>query len=228
MRIGRQWMGIFVSACLWAAGAGGAEKPLPAPELGAPREEGAPAGAEAAPPRNAALWQAEKMPVRRGREESRTAPATPTTAGSGLGLLIGYTLLLGGILAGGLWLVGKHLPTRRLFASPAMEVLGRTHLDPRNYLALARVGRRVLVVGVGPDGMRPLGEIAESAEVAELLAVARPRSEAGVNLFQRLLGTRLRENEAEDLRTAAVSAGEELRDELGQLRERVKNLREQE
>lgn len=68
----------------------------------------------------------------------------------------------------------------------AMEVLGRTYLDPRHYFVLLRVGGKVLVVGVGGGRMEALGEISDPAELAALLEQARPKSEAGRSFFAAL------------------------------------------
>lgn len=119
------------------------------------------------------------------QEGDRTGTET-SVSGFGFYLVL-YLFLLIGFLWGGLYLVKRYLPGgRQLFSSPAMEILGRTHVDPKNYLAMVRVGTRLLVVGVGPDGMRTLCEIGDESEVTEMLGQAQPKSEAGMSLFQRL------------------------------------------
>ena len=59
--------------------------------------------------------------------------------------------------------VGKHA------AGGKIEVLARTNLSARQQLCLVRLGRRLLLVGSGPEGMRTLAEISDPAEVADLL-----------------------------------------------------------
>ena len=50
-----------------------------------------------------------------------------------------------------------------------IEILARTNLSARQQLCLVRLGRRLLLIGSGPEGMRTLAEISDPAEVADLL-----------------------------------------------------------
>ena len=113
---------------------------------------------------------------------------------------------------------------RKLFACEAVEVLGRTHLEPRKYLALVRVGRKVLLLGVTPEGMNRVGEIDAPEEIAELLEVARPKTETGrqlfVDLFRRHLGRAEAEKKAEETRRGA----EAVAGDMAQLKERARAL----
>ena len=52
----------------------------------------------------------------------------------------------------------------------AVEVLARSELSPRCQLFLLRLGRRLLLVGVGADRPATLCEIADPTEIAEVLA----------------------------------------------------------
>ena len=56
--------------------------------------------------------------------------------------------------------------------SNALEVLTRTPVSPRQQLLLVRLGRRLVLVGCGPEGMTPLTEVTDREEVASLLATA--------------------------------------------------------
>ncbi len=51
-----------------------------------------------------------------------------------------------------------------------IEVLTRTSFSPRQQLALVRLGRRLVLVGSGPEGMTALAEVTDRAEADELLA----------------------------------------------------------
>ena len=75
---------------------------------------------------------------------------------------------------------------KSLFNSPALEVLGRAQIDRGKYIALVRAGKRVLVVGVNPNGFDALGEITDPAEAAEVMMEARPQTRAGKNVFRDL------------------------------------------
>lgn len=128
-----------------------------------------------------------------------------------------------------LYLAKKYLPGhRRLFSHPAMEVLGRTHLDQRRYVSLLRVGKRILVVGVSPDELTSLSEITDEAEITEIMEVARPKTETGLTVFQRLFQRTAVKQEAEIEAEQADHKARELEEQLSSLRRRVKNIREHE
>jgi flagellar biogenesis protein FliO len=77
-------------------------------------------------------------------------------------VMIGIALALtvcGGIIAAG----RRFLPQR---AGVGMEVVGRVSLSPKHAVYLLRVGRRVLLVGSGPQGSPSL--ISELDELAEI------------------------------------------------------------
>lgn len=125
-----------------------------------------------------------------------------------------------------LWVMKKYLPGhRQLFSHPAMEVLGRTHLDQRRYVSLLRVGKRIVVVGVSPDEMRALSEITDEDEITGIMEVARPKTEAGLTLFQRMFQKNVVEAEARETRAMAAAKAEELRDQMSTLREHVREFR---
>ena len=50
-----------------------------------------------------------------------------------------------------------------------MSVLARTGVSARQQLLLVRLGRRLILVGSGPEGMAALAEVSDPAEVAELV-----------------------------------------------------------
>jgi flagellar biosynthetic protein FliO len=60
-----------------------------------------------------------------------------------------------------------------------VEVLARTNLSARQQLCLVRMGRRVLLIGSGPEGMRTLSEVSDPAEVADLLGEAGKATKEG-------------------------------------------------
>lgn len=64
-------------------------------------------------------------------------------------------------------------------ATPAVEVLSRTSVAPRNHVLLVRVGGRILVLGDSSGGLRTLADVNEPDEVASLLeavTAAKPTS----------------------------------------------------
>jgi len=165
----------------------------------------------------------EKTPIQLGGAKSPTAqPAqTPVSKTGPMTIIFVFILAVGGGLLALLFAVRKYLPGgRQLFASPAMELLGRTYLDPKRYLCLVRVGKRVLVVGASAEGLKRISEITEEAEVTELLESARPKTEAGLSVFRQLF---LRNVQAVQ---TAETAGEAER-EAEKLTARAESLREQ-
>ena len=51
----------------------------------------------------------------------------------------------------------------------AVEVLARSPLSSRHQMYLVRMGRRLLLVGSGPEGLRTLSEVTDQQEVQDLL-----------------------------------------------------------
>jgi len=99
--------------------------------------------------------------------------ATPVTISSLLPTLLTCGLFLAG-LGGISWWVKRHGPKRlRPLPKEAIEVLGRRSLDPRTTLHLVKVGQRLLVLGVGPDGVRTLSELTDPVEVEALAGTCR-------------------------------------------------------
>lgn len=128
-----------------------------------------------------------------------------------------------------LYLVKKYLPGhRQMFSHPAMEVLGRAHIDQRRYVSLLRVGKRIVVVGVSPDEMRALSEITDEEEITGIMEVARPKTEAGLNIFQRLFQRNVIDQDKAETRALANEKAEELERQMASLRDRVKAIREDE
>lgn len=124
-----------------------------------------------------------------------------------------------------LYLMKRYMPGhRQMFAHPAMEFLGRTHLDQKRFVSILRVGRRIVVVGVSPEAMQTLSEITDEAEVTEILEVARPKTETGLTMFQKLFQRNVLDVEAAEARADAEAKAAELDEQMASIRERVKNI----
>ena len=63
--------------------------------------------------------------------------------------------------------------------SAPMSVLARTSVSARQQLLLVRLGRRLILVGSGPEGMAPLAEVSDPDEVAELVRLAEGPDKQG-------------------------------------------------
>ena len=106
-------------------------------------------------------------PAEREERPRRSVLGTLARTGFWLGLVVA---MLCGLVA----LARKFLPkSMGMFRSPAMELLGRSYLDPKRCVYLLKIGGRMLVVGSAENGLSCLGEIAEREEVEYLAALAR-------------------------------------------------------
>ena len=108
--------------------------------------------------------------------ESMPAAGTRPTASLG-GTIWGAVACLAFV---GLLAVGATRTLRRklpaslgVLPREACEVLGRRRLDARTQLTLVRLDRRVLVLGLGPDGARTLAELTDPAEIDRLAGLCR-------------------------------------------------------
>ena len=123
---------------------------------------------------------------------------------------------------GVLYLAKRYLPGhRQLFSHPAMEILGRTHLDHKRHVSLLRVGKRILVIGVSPDEIGTLAEITDEAEITGILEEARPKTESGKALFGRLFKRHVLEAEAAETRLTAELDAREIETQAAWLRKKV-------
>lgn len=160
-----------------------------------------PALLHADPPRRladepAAVAGADKsldLPDRPKKSLSRPASKSTTPASSLWTTAVTLVIVLG-CLAAVLVVLRRHGPPPiRPLPSDVVEILGRRVLEPRISLQLVRVGTRVLVLSVSPDGVRTLSEINDPIEI-NLLAGACRRGEASTltssfrNLFEQQFG----------------------------------------
>ena len=121
-----------------------------------------------------------------------------------------------------LYLVKRYLPGhRQLFSHPAIEVLGRTHLDQRRYVSLLRVGKRILVLGVSPDEISSLSEITDDAEITTIMEVARPKTEMGLSIFQRLFQRHITDSKEAEIRALAEEGAREAAERAEFLRKQI-------
>ncbi len=106
----------------------------------------------------------------RARDHDGAATSRAKTAANGGGLWT--TVLALGAIVGALTLAGRwlkpYLGAPRGLPIEALELLGRRLIEPKVSIHLVRCGGRVLVLGVSPDGVRTLSEIADPHEVERL------------------------------------------------------------
>ncbi|NOZ39119.1 MAG: FliO/MopB family protein [Planctomycetes bacterium] len=90
-----------------------------------------------------------------------------TTAAAGLAIVVGLFLACA-------WLLRRSgpKPTSPL-PSEAVAVLGRVPLAARNFAHLLQVGNKLVLVAITPDGVSPITEITDPAEVQRMLGLCR-------------------------------------------------------
>jgi len=128
----------------------------------------------------------------------KTVARKPATKGGALSMLARTGFWLGLVivlLCGMVVLARRFLPkSMGMFKSPAMELVGRSYLDPKRCVYLLKVGKRVLVVGGAENGLSCLGQIDDAAEVEHLVALAgngASREESKARGFAAALGRRV-------------------------------------
>lgn len=123
-------------------------------------------------------------------------------------------------------LARRYVPSARPVAGGVLRVVGRVPVGAKQSAALLQVGRRLVLVGIGPEGLRTLSEITDAEETALILGkTASPPQER----FDNLLAEELDEYDAsaEDAPAPAEPAREALsatRGQLDSLRSRIRAL----
>ncbi len=169
----------------------------------------------------------EQLPLQRPdivASSTSTPLARPTWSG---GWVLNTVTALGVVI---LVILGIHTLLTRMGAvkggrthHPAVEVLTRTMVAPRNHVLLMRVGGRVLVVGDSPAGLRTLAQIDDPAEIASLLATTTAASPNSISRgFSSVLGRFNRE--FDDTSRVAEEGGDDAEHTIDRARDRVSGL----
>lgn len=168
---------------------------------------------------------------RRGAKQARLSRESARSSGdrntpwyrTGIGALAIVLVLV----AGATWVVRRWLPAARAGESTVLRVVARTSLSPKHNLALVRLGRRFLLIGVSGDRVNTLCEVNDPDEVAELAARTGTLAKLGAGDFD---GQLLREvadyggtagsgaMERESTRGTSIRPREPLNDLLRKLR----------
>jgi flagellar biogenesis protein FliO len=101
-------------------------------------------------------------------------PADPiVTAGTALGVVLGIFVLAA-------WLMKRSLPaSQRAVPEEVATVIGRVPLAGKQMAQLVKVGPKLVLVALNPDGAKPLTEITDPVEVQRLLALCQHRDRKG-------------------------------------------------
>ncbi|MDZ4684260.1 MAG: flagellar biosynthetic protein FliO [Planctomycetaceae bacterium] len=108
--------------------------------------------------------------------QPKSKPSAPTASLWGTVAALGVMAL--GLMLAVRWLKRHGPPSLRGLPSEAVEPLGQRLLSRGVAVHLVRCGSRVLLLGVGPDGVRTLSEITDPVEVDLLAGACRRRDEA--------------------------------------------------
>ena len=98
-----------------------------------------------------------------------------TTVGSSLAVVVGAFLLL--VIA----LRRTQPKGTRPLPPEVLDVLGRKPLTPRTSLQLLRLGRKLILVAVLPDGIEAVAEVTDPAEVDRLSGLCHQQSSHGIS-----------------------------------------------
>ncbi|MCH8148977.1 MAG: flagellar biosynthetic protein FliO, partial [Planctomycetes bacterium] len=103
---------------------------------------------------------------RRGSLDRTTAldTSSPPWYRSGLVAL----MIVLGVVWVAYWAVRRWMPSVRAAESSVLRIVARTTLAPKQHLALIRVGRQFVLIGVSPDRVDRLCVIDDAADVSEL------------------------------------------------------------
>lgn len=164
-------------------------------------------------------------PERQGADVGRAEPA----GGWILSTFAALGVVIGLILAAR-WAYTKMGGKVVARSSPAVEVLSRTTVAPKNHVLLLRVGQRVLVVGDSGSGLRTLANLDDPEEVASVLQSVTSQQPTSVTKSFSGLVARFN-GEYEDKSRLAEEGGDDseaaldrTRDALSGLKSRLKSL----
>lgn len=173
---------IILSFFLVAGSTAAAQESLRSSSYGAPRAYAVEPAANEEPAPEAEVEtnskNAPRTPLRLPRQNksaskdlSRPVPASSmnslTTVIGSLGIVLGLFVVL-------VWLSRRFAPAgTAALPKEAVELLGRTSLGTNQQMQLVRVGTKLLLVALSPQGARTLTEITSATEVERLTEMCR-------------------------------------------------------
>lgn len=126
-----------------------------------------------------------RMPLLRETLQADEAQ-NPSWYRTGFGALAIVLALVGAAA----WAAKRWMPSARVADSHVLRVVSRAHLTRKQSLALVRIGRRFVAVGISGDRVDVLSEISDPEEVADLVKRTGISVESQPNMFD---GALLRE-----------------------------------
>ena len=110
---------------------------------------------------------------------------------TGLGSLTIVLLLVGGVA----WAVRRWMPGSRIREDGLLRVVARASLTTKSNVALIRLGRRFILLGVSGDRVSMLTEVTDPEEVSELALRIGPVPTVTRSVFDRTLDAESKEYE---------------------------------
>ena len=121
-----------------------------------------------------------KTPIGDRTPIQRTDAGSTSAAGQTIWSAVLGLVIAGVVVVGLARMLRKRLPASLApLPREACEVLGRRRLDARTQLTLVRLDSRVLVLGLGPDGVRTLAELDDPTEIDRLTGLCRLSQPSG-------------------------------------------------
>lgn len=135
-----------------------------------------------------------------------------------------FVVLIIALIYGLAWFLRSVANRRTLFgASSAARVLNRLPLTAKHVLVTVRLGGRILVLGLGPEGVSRISEIDDPDEV-EALTVDLASGGSSLTSFSRFFRGQLEQDQSEQTRPQdeQEQAVEQARNELESIRETIR------
>lgn len=115
----------------------------------------------------------ERQPGGNGNYRSRL-PQLPTLPRGTITTTIGATSIVAGLFFLTVYLLRRGMPrSSAVLPDDVVCVLGRKQLAGRQFAQLLRVGNKLVLVSVTPDGTEPLAEVTDPCEVDRLLGLCQ-------------------------------------------------------
>ncbi|WP_162130564.1 flagellar biosynthetic protein FliO [Schlesneria paludicola] len=119
------------------------------------------------------------LPARvNGPSETSGKSKSISASNSLISTAVSLSLIVGALFVAGRWMKRNGFRGPQQLPDEALEVLGRRTLEPRASVHLVRLGSRVLLLGVGGDGVRTLSEIDDPVEVERLIRACDQESKS--------------------------------------------------
>lgn len=95
--------------------------------------------------------------------------------GAWVQLLLALVIVVGLIVALG-WLLKRLGGGKTFRGAGTLKLIARANLSPKHQMFLVRMGRRLVLIGAGPQGLATLSEITDAEEANKLLQAAGIKS----------------------------------------------------